>query len=838
MPILRPAMRRSAVLALLALGSARPLTAQEIPPQPEPPVLGDLPLVPAEPPTPTADAPAAPAPTPPAPPPLPPPGSAPKDAWRVRADRAAFDPRTGVLTVDGGVFLSGPDRALGAQSATLDTRTGVLTAQGPVVMAEERQVTTCSSATLNVRTQKGTLHKVLVEVQGPMDAVTRDQVARLRKGVPLPRQAVARARTVEATGPGRFTLTDAYLTTCDCAEGQTAPFSVTAARADVVAGERATVWLPVFRVLDVPVFAAPAWVVPLKPRLSGLLFPQVRLQDGLWLQQPAYVTLGESADITLAPGVVTERGPRMFAEARAAPAEGTYVEAQATYQRDAKHLWSRRDPSRDVDPTGEGVPWRDLTGIKRSYTRQGELLRPDRFATHFLAHSHVGPLALATDVNLVSDRFVPGDFGVSLGDRVAPYLRSGAGLQFAWRHLSLAAAVTTYQDLQQPGVLLWGPASARLGHRVPLIRLTLQEFPITPAVAGMGPLLALRAQGGLDQEWLLGVGPTREPWAPPGRVSGATRAWVQPELVIPLRFSRFAGARASVGVRESVFLGQRGRLVDVTRVYTRNRVETELTGHLLPRRNLTHRIRPYAAHDGVLFTRHSADGASPWLDVWDRVRPYQSVGAGVDQVFTLEGVLGRTWTLQADAHAAVDVLTLRQSELRGGVAAQSRGMSTQLRVAVDPVGRELTFLQTGLDVGTGATPQVHVGYVRISRNTPRFMMGGVDDLLGGTRLDGPTLLNGADRLDASVALPLSIFRVDYGVEVAFPGVETSVAGLQKGPPPVQPQPITHGGGLTVQGDCRCWSAGARMRFWPGRTVPDVGVQFSLNGPDGQLQLFR
>ena len=825
----------------LCVASA-PAWGQQGPPQPATPSWAEPPAAPPEPTGPPMADPDPMVPQPPTPTHVRVDAHAP-DAWHIEAQRASYDPRQGVLEAQGDVIISGPGRVLRANAVQLHLASGKMMVQGPVLMAQGSQVVTCSSANLDLKKGTGVLEQVQLTVHQPMDAVTQQAVVKLGQAPPGATLAIARGRRVRLKAGGALSIEDAYLTPCHCQDGSRAPLSVTAARANVTPGERATVFLPVFRILDVPVAVAPVWVVPLKPRLSGLLFPQVRLQDGLWVQQPLYLTLGDSADITVAPGVVTQRGPRLYVEGRAAPSPDTWLQAEVTYQRDAKFLGQHGDPARSryaVDawvPDGR-VPWRDGLALKTTQTPQGERLSPDRFSVRLTGRSQVGDAALAHDVNMVSDRFVPGDFGASLGERVAPYLRSSVAAGVASGNLATSIGLLSYQDLQQPNVMLVGQGSARLPHRFPAVRMQLLEMPLGP-VTPLGPLLAGRALLSLDKEWLLGSGATREALDVPGRTAGGARAVVQPELVMPLRLGRFAGIRLTAGGREALFVRHNGSVGDVTRMYFRTRTETEITGRATVGvlRGITHRIRPYVASDAVLWTRGS-DNVPLWMDVWDRVTgPYHVVGAGVAQQVDVPRAPLGAWRVRTDLHSAVDVLDPRASEIRGGMWVNAPHVATVFRWALEPSRREITFVNAGLDVGHSATPRVHLGYTRLSARAARFLMAGGEDTLGGLRMPLPVQGAGADRLDALVALPLGGWRVEYGAELALKGLELNADAVQQ-PTGVQPRLLTHGGGLTYTSACGCWEAGARVRFWPGRSLPDVGLTLSLNGPDGQLALFR
>lgn len=144
---------------------------------------------------------------------------------------------------------------------------------------------------------------------------------------------------MEAPG-GRLSATRATLTAqavaaeglsataCACADP---PWRVTASSASITQGSGAWLTWPVLRLGDVPVMAAPAWYVPLARRRSGLLAPRLGFdaEDGPYGTLPIFLTLGQSADLTLAPG--WRDGPLGGARLRwaATPDEGGAVRAQA-----------------------------------------------------------------------------------------------------------------------------------------------------------------------------------------------------------------------------------------------------------------------------------------------------------------------------------------------------------------------------------------------------------------------------------------------------------------------------------------------------------------------------
>ncbi len=118
-----------------------------------------------------------------------------------------------------------------------------------------------------------------------------------------------RLSAATATGRGgAWRATDVDATACGCADP---PWRVTARAADVVAGAGAWVDWPVFWAGPVPIAAAPWGYVPLARRRTGVLPPRLGWdgEQGPHAALPIFLTLGRSADLTLAPGYRHGLGP-------------------------------------------------------------------------------------------------------------------------------------------------------------------------------------------------------------------------------------------------------------------------------------------------------------------------------------------------------------------------------------------------------------------------------------------------------------------------------------------------------------------------------------------------
>lgn len=221
-----------------------------------------------------------------------------------------------------------------------------------------------------------------------------------------------RATEIRRERGGELDATGVWFTTCACGENCRPLLAVSAANAHVVPNDRASFWWPTLRLFDVPVLPLPWISLPLRNRQTGLLFPIVAFNGpgGINVGAPVFITLGESADLTLEPlyyfgttnADVGGTGPdstgvRGFggdAEFRWRPAADAAGSLHVLYLYD----WSK-------GTTGTGV--RGNRGFLDATHAQG--LLGGRFATA---------------LNLASDSDFRADTAVAVPLRYEPYLRS------------------------------------------------------------------------------------------------------------------------------------------------------------------------------------------------------------------------------------------------------------------------------------------------------------------------------------------------------------------------------------------------------------------------------
>jgi len=147
---------------------------------------------------------------------------------------------------------------------------------------------------------------------------------------------VERAGTTQALLEGNhlirngteWTVEQLELVPCEC-DFKNPSWSITSSMATINTDtERVAITNPVIRIKHLPVLWLPWLSLPLTDRMSGLLFPRPNYSplNGVTFEQPVFVTLGRSADLTLTPGFLTGgtgvggvAGPRLGTEFRYVP---------------------------------------------------------------------------------------------------------------------------------------------------------------------------------------------------------------------------------------------------------------------------------------------------------------------------------------------------------------------------------------------------------------------------------------------------------------------------------------------------------------------------------------
>jgi len=200
--------------------------------------------------------------------------------------------------------------------------------------------------------------------------------------------------------------------------------------------KRVSIISPVVNIYHLPILWLPWLSLPLSNRQTGLLFPRPGFVgvNGFSLEQPVFVTLGRSADLTLTPGFFTGgplpqgvQGVRLTSELRYAlsrRAEGRVV-LGALYD-----LKLQRDPFT-----------RTPTADARARGLRGEL-------SWWHQQDFDGGWGARLNLNGHSDAFYYGDITTDVLASAAGYLRSTALLFHRGPEHLVSADVTLRQDLR------------------------------------------------------------------------------------------------------------------------------------------------------------------------------------------------------------------------------------------------------------------------------------------------------------------------------------------------------------------------------------------------------
>ena len=315
----------------------------------------------------------------------------------VEAGTVVYEPGRDRFRVEGGAVLRRGVIVLRARTAEVDRRTGEIHAAGGVLLTDATRVVSADalSATLGGPFEAENVTVFLKE--GPVNLSEATDLASARRiGGNRLSFTASRVHGSGVDPEDRMKVLGARLTLCDC--GEAAPtWSIHAREADVIPGRRATLTWPVLYVRPlgetaVPILVLPWLYLPLKERQTGVLLPVIDSTHatGFAAGLPIFVTLGESADLTLTPGWAfgpggnrangAVEGPTARLEARWAPAKGAEGEAEGIWVNDhiaepggasgarwgltLGHVSGRQEGlalRADVALAEDGVLWRDLT---------------------------------------------------------------------------------------------------------------------------------------------------------------------------------------------------------------------------------------------------------------------------------------------------------------------------------------------------------------------------------------------------------------------------------------------------------------------------------------------
>ncbi len=481
----------------------------------------------------------------------------PAEPVQIDADQVTYG--TGVARATGHVTVRAPGLVLHAPALVEDIVHRRLSIAGPLFAIDGTNVLVARRASVDLDGGQVDLFDVRLyqkERTSPAAlaaARTPDEAAAV--GID---RAIVGGKHIARIGPGHYRIDGVDLTTCQCGPDCTPAWSLSAGRADVEAGERAWLSWPVFRVDGVPVLPLPALYFPLADRRTGFLLPHFawQSQNGAIIDEPFFLTLGPSYDVTLSAGYVTGasenglgangvRGPRASGEFRYAPSQDTAGRLFLSVLDDRNHDF--------VDGVG--------------------YVRGPRESLHFWqVQGDEGRLGDRVDISLVSDARLTSQLTTDILFASIPATRSAATAFWRGDDLLLSGDAVYYQDFQGAFTAgnvhqdLFGPGSPSTLATAPRLQADLADRRLGPTPLWFSLASSATHEGaighaydavtlGLPQALLrqdaMSNTPPIYPWQP-GRTP-ADRLDLLPTVSWPIDLGRFATASVQAAWREDLW---------------------------------------------------------------------------------------------------------------------------------------------------------------------------------------------------------------------------------------------------------------------------------------------
>ncbi len=796
-----------------------------------------------------------------------PPGS--EETTHIVSENLLIDERTGTWNAKGHAVLRATDVEVRAEEILFQPDEQRVIARGHVILFEGPLVAFADE--VNVRLESGdatlvrgtVLQKRNVSREALLKGKTREELEKLGQTT-----MSVTGRHVQRLGPDHFSVDGIEFTPCDCNVVKPS-WGIRALHADVIPGERAMLTLPVIYIRGVPVLAFPWLYLPMADRRTGLLFSTPGSARGsFFLQQPVFVTLGRSYDMTFTPGyyfgnasdLLSVKGPRLQTEFEYAPSARIFPYGRAT-------LDLVYDLQPRVDPLTAGpVPLRDAAGMpilnddgstRYDSTRRG--LRGAGSLRH--AQELGGGFYDRVDASFVSDGFFPQSLSADLITRETQYSNSTAtlyrrttdkyagldvgirqDLRFGFGFFDNAKSVADFpthgpNTLQRVPELILDVPEARLSRWL-FGSLRIEYSRLAPLFGGIGVDPLKDESGNLVTDPNTGL-PQFNP------LEGRDRIDFRPRLSVPLQFGPFARLTPYAWYRQDFYVGEstgvtRGRGYPLAGAL----LETELS-RVFPTKNggWRHSLTPSVE---VRYVPQVFGSPGPVYDEIDRAltpstttlvqgvvqlsqKLVQTEGAGLRRFIRLD--IGQGFDLQAGSAAdAFARLTTVAAPLSAGViwrydmnAARIAQFSTTAGFN-DLKGRDFSLQYDNLILAG-----------------PDNLRRGIDELVGPPVAAVSTSRKPFDRAQTLTAH--AGIRFKFGIALAYditvspendfrcqmnpmpdapplPAFCLDDSGMTKVPPPapwtIRQQLVT----LSINPSCDCWRVDVRALFRREFILPD------------------
>lgn len=223
-----------------------------------------------------------------------------------------------VYRLEGHVDITYREMEVTADEATYNRSTGDVEARGHVTLRDPKAHLDADEGRYNVITEKGQFLNVRGEVHPALRPRQRSFVTE--------NPFFLEARKVERLDENIYVVEDARLSTC---EHEERGWSLTVHRARLTVGDKVVTYGDVFRLLDVPIFYAPALVHSIRrnPRQTGFLLPSIgnSSQKGTILGEGFFWAINPSVDLMGGLENYSKRGIARSARFRARPSDSSEV---------------------------------------------------------------------------------------------------------------------------------------------------------------------------------------------------------------------------------------------------------------------------------------------------------------------------------------------------------------------------------------------------------------------------------------------------------------------------------------------------------------------------------
>ncbi len=218
------------------------------------------------------------------------------NAIRIEADKVIYNKKTETYIASGNCVIQNETYTIKSDNATFNRNNYLATLTGNILIEDsDGDWIRASSAQINLSTYRGLIKNATMFIKS--------------NGFYI------KAKTIRMLSKMRFQVEDALLTSCNCPlclDKQGYPdWSITAKHTRIVRNRYIIAYPVVFRVKRMPVIFAPVVERNLsKKRKTGFLSPAIGYSTlkGTKYEQPFFINISPSQDITLSPFIYTKKG--------------------------------------------------------------------------------------------------------------------------------------------------------------------------------------------------------------------------------------------------------------------------------------------------------------------------------------------------------------------------------------------------------------------------------------------------------------------------------------------------------------------------------------------------